>query len=382
MNLGDLFTTAKGKKPPEVIDTPGRDAVRLLQIEDLRPGAIARYCRHTDSEVLCEDGDIVIAWDGAHSGIVGSGLHGVCGSTLARLRPTTGITHTPFVVRYLESQLDNIRRNRTGATIPHVNGAHLRSIEIPLPPLPAQKRIAAILDAADALRAKRRESIEQLDWLVQATFLSMFGYACPSKTIADMLESGVLVLHKDGNHGSLYPRADDFGEEGIPFLSAKSVSDSGELVHAEVQFLNQSKARKLRLGWLKAGDVLLAHNASVGKTHLYRGNYPEALIGTSLTAFRPDPSRITSSFLYGALRAAAFQQQLHAVMGQTTRNQVPITAQRRLSLPMPPLDLQTRFASIVESIEHQKARLNAHLAELDTLFASLQSRAFNGELVA
>jgi type I restriction enzyme S subunit len=49
---------------------------------------------------------------------------------------------------------------------------------------------------------------------------------------------------------------------------------------------------------------------------------------------------------------------------------------------LPPLDLQARFASIVESIEQQKARLRAHLAELDTLFASLQSRAFNGELVA
>jgi type I restriction enzyme S subunit len=51
-------------------------------------------------------------------------------------------------------------------------------------------------------------------------------------------------------------------------------------------------------------------------------------------------------------------------------------------IPLPPLDLQARFASIVESIEHQKTRLKAHLAELDTLFASLQSRAFNGELVA
>jgi type I restriction enzyme S subunit len=53
-----------------------------------------------------------------------------------------------------------------------------------------------------------------------------------------------------------------------------------------------------------------------------------------------------------------------------------------LNLVIPPLGLQTRFASIVESIEQQKARLKAHLAELDTLFASLQSRAFNGELVA
>lgn len=53
-----------------------------------------------------------------------------------------------------------------------------------------------------------------------------------------------------------------------------------------------------------------------------------------------------------------------------------------LPITIPPLDLQTRFASIVESIEHQKTWLKAHLAELDALFSSLQSRAFNGELVA
>jgi type I restriction enzyme S subunit len=51
-----------------------------------------------------------------------------------------------------------------------------------------------------------------------------------------------------------------------------------------------------------------------------------------------------------------------------------------LSIPLPPLDLQRHFAAIVESVERQKTRMRAHLAELDLLFASLQSRAFNGEL--
>jgi type I restriction enzyme S subunit len=60
--------------------------------------------------------------------------------------------------------------------------------------------------------------------------------------------------------------------------------------------------------------------------------------------------------------------------------QLPIHNLRKVSLLVPPIDLQHRFATIVESVERQKTRLRTHLAELDTLFASLQSRAFNGEL--
>ncbi|MBE0643265.1 MAG: restriction endonuclease subunit S [Bacteroidetes bacterium] len=254
------------------------------------------------------------------------------------------------------------------------------ALNIPLPPLAEQKRIAGILDEADALRTKRRESIEQLDTLLQSTFLDMFGDIYQSATIGEMLSDGTLSSHKDGNHGSLYPRAHEFGEQGVPFLTAKCVSEHGDLLPEEVQFLHEEKAHALKIGWIKPGDVLLAHNASVGKTLLYRGQYNEALIGTSLTAFRPNREKLDPTYLLGALQEEQFQNQLFSMMSQTTRNQVPITAQRRLSIPLPPIELQRRFSFIVESIEDQRSKLRTHLAELDTLFSSLQHRAFNGEL--
>lgn len=269
---------------------------------------------------------------------------------------------------------------KRGMAQPFIGLGDARKVQIPLPPLAEQKRIAAILDAADVLRVKRRESLAQLDILLHSTFLKMFGDSDESVSIGEMLANGTLKSHKDGNHGSLYPRAQEFAEHGVPFLSAKSISDDGSLLPSEVQFLKEEKARTLKIGWIEDGDVLLAHNASVGKTFLYRGEYEKALIGTSLTAFRPNLEVLDPAYLLGALRSQGFQQQLFLNMGQTTRNQVPITAQRRLTIPIPPLNLQRRFAAIVKSVEQQKARMRAHLTELDTLFASLQSRAFNGEL--
>ena len=271
-------------------------------------------------------------------------------------------------------------RRAAGATVKNLNINLVKGVTVTLPPLEEQKRIAGILDAADILRAKRREALARLDDLLQSTFLDLFGDPENKSLISTMLEDGLLKLHKDGNHGSQYPRSNEFEESGIPFLSAKCISEDGNLIHDEVQFLNEQKARTLKIGWIEKGDVLLAHNASVGKTILYNGEFDEALIGTSLTAFRPDNEFIESAYLLGALRSNNFQRQLFANMGQTTRNQVPITAQRRLSFPIPPLDLQRSFAEIVTSVEEQKAKMRKHLEQLDDLFASLQQRAFRGDL--
>lgn len=294
------------------------------------------------------------------------------------------IPQVPLDPKYLLHSMlglaGEIERQGAGATVKGITQDKLSALKIPFPPLEEQKRIAAILDAADALRTKRRESLAQLDTLLQSTFLDMFGDCSGFVSIGELLANGSLKLHKDGNHGSLYPRADEFGEQGVPFLSAKCISEDGDLIPAEIQYLTEEKAHKLKIGWIEKGDVLLAHNASVGKTWLYKGEYKEALIGTSLTAFRPNPQTLNSGYLLGALRSQAFRQQLFSNMGQTTRNQVPITAQRRLTIPIPPLDLQYRFSAIAESVEQQKARLSGHLTELDTLFASLQHRAFNGDL--
>jgi type I restriction enzyme S subunit len=113
---------------------------------------------------------------------------------------------------------------------------------------------------------------------------------------------------------------------------------------------------------------------------LYDGRFGRALIGTSLTAFRPNQESLKPIFLAAALRAKDFQVQLERNMGQTTRNQVPITAQRELFLPTPPISLQQTFSTRIQAAEALKATHRTALAELDTLFASLQHRAFSGAL--
>src|SRR4051812_26422757 len=115
-------------------------------------------------------------------------------------------------------------------------------------------------------------------------------------TIEALLASGAITGHKDGNHGSQYPRVEEFGSVGVPFLTAKSLSD-GKIDIEGAPRLSDDRADALRLGFIQPGDVLLSHNATVGRVAVVPEFAGRVLIGTSLTYFRVNPSKISPRYL-------------------------------------------------------------------------------------
>jgi type I restriction enzyme S subunit len=180
-------------------------------------------------------------------------------------------------------------------------------------------------------------------------------------TIEALLESGAIVGHKDGNHGSQYPRVEEFGPVGVPFLTAKSLSD-GKIDIAGAPRLAEDRADALRFGFVQPGDVLLSHNATVGRVAVVPEFAGRMLIGTSLTYFRVDPEKISPRYLAAYFGGKAFQDELAAVMSHSTRNQVPITAQRRLRVVLPSLPVQRGIAHILGTLD-DKIELNRRMNE-------------------
>jgi type I restriction enzyme S subunit len=388
--LGEIFVIARGGSPRPIDDfiTDDPDGVNWVMISDAK----SKYITSTKKRIIKEGmkksrevqpGDFLLTNSMSFGRPYIMQTSGCIHDGWLVLSPRGEASHPDYFYHLLGSDVlySEFERRAAGATVKNLNIELVKGVEISLPPLAEQRRIAEVLDKAEALRAKRRAALAQLDSLTQSLFLDLFGDPkIPARTIGDMLKSGVLLLHKDGNHGSLYPRAEDFDEVGIPFISAKAISDNGLINNSLIEKLREEKAAKLRIGWILKGDVLLAHNASVGKVARYDGRFEKALIGTSLTAFRPNPEALDSLYLAAAFRSAKFQRELEKNMGQSTRNQVPITAQRELTINLPPLDLQREFARRVAAVEKLKTAQRAALAELDALFASLQHRAFRGEL--
>ena len=266
-----------------------------------------------------------------------------------------------------------------GGSLLRARPAQVFSIKIPLPPRAEQKRIAAILDAADALRAKRRETLAQLDTLLQSTFLDMFGDPVTNPMGWESMAFGDITAAKKLG---LVRSSKEFGWHfSIPYVRMDAVTADGQFVPERVQ-RTEANERERRKSSLKRGDFLFNTRNSkqlVGKVCVFPG--PDGwLFNNNLMRIRFNAG-VESVVIAMQFRFGRVQHELEKrKSGTTSVFAVYWKALKTLPVLVPPLPLQHRFAAIAASIEAQKTRHRAHLAELDTLFASLQSRAFTGDL--
>ena len=255
-----------------------------------------------------------------------------------------------------------------------LNKAKLKLLPVPLPPLVEQKRIVAILDAADALRAKRREGLAELDTLLQSTFLDMFGDPVTNPMgwhTSALREVGDVVT---GNTPSR-KRPEYYGKD-IEWIKSDNINHSSfVLTEAEEQLSVAGKAvaRTSPKGSILvtciAGSPSCIGNAAIADR--------EVAFNQQINAFLPG-ERIDLWFGFGVFWVG--KRLVQSASTNSMKGMVSKSAFSAISIPIPPTSLQNRFAAIAESVEQQKASQRAHLAELDTLFASLQSRAFRGDL--
>jgi type I restriction enzyme, S subunit len=181
------------------------------------------------------------------------------------------------------------------------------------------------------------------------------------KTIGELIEEHAILGHLDGNHGELYPRSHEFKSYGVPYIGANDFAE-GNVTFDRCKFVSADRAAQFRKGVARDGDVLFAHNATVGPVALLRTTVSFVILSTTATYFRCNPHKLSNEYLKAAFESQLFVKQYQAVMAQSTRFQVPITAQRKLSLPVPPLPEQHAIATAVSDV-------NALLDAVDRLIA-------------
>lgn len=257
-----------------------------------------------------------------------------------------------------------------GGSLLRARPAQVAKIKIPLPPLPEQRRIAAILDQADALRAKRREALAQLDSLTQSIFMEMFGDSgsFPTTTLESLCE-----LITDGTH-----QTPTYADTGTIFLSAKNVT-SGKIDWDNIKYIPESLHLELHRRLApKRNDILLAKNGTTGVAALVdRDCIFDVYV--SLALLRPRLS-VVPKYLLGAINSPICKKQFNESLKGIGVPNLHLKEIRATKVPAPPTDLQEEFAHRMSAVEHQRLACESSLVELDSLFASLQHRAFRGEL--
>jgi type I restriction enzyme, S subunit len=204
------------------------------------------------------------------------------------------------------------------------------------------------------------------------------------KHVRELVSLGAIIDIQDGNHGELYPRKDDFVTSGgVPYISAESVDQEVRIDRAPR--LKSSVAARLRIGFARPGDVILTHNATVGRVAVLPQDSQDVVLSTSTTYYRTDRRVLLPEYLALFMRSPFFQRQLFAVMEQTTRNQVPVTKQVELFLAVPTIEEQriivARATAMLGSADQQLNRLEQAAQRMERSVQSLLAKAFRGELV-
>ena len=263
-----------------------------------------------------------------------------------------------------------------GGSLLRARPAHVAKIAIPLPTLAEQRRIAEVLVRAEELRAKRRAAIAQLDSLTQSIFLDLFGNPAtnpkgwPIRRIGDLLESA--------SYGTSEKSA-AIGE--FPVLRMNNITRTGAMDLSDLKFMDL-EARDHDRYLVRAGDVLFNRTNSpelVGKTTIFRESKPMAYAGYLIrlrTNQENDPEYL-SAFLNTGYAKRMLRGMCKSIIGMANINAKEVQA---MKIPQTPLKLQREFARRVTAVEKLKTAHRASLAELDALFATLQHRAFRGEL--
>lgn len=370
ISLRDIVTISKGKK-----HTPNENGKnRYINIENLHNASNSLFTN--ESGLFVEENDLIIAWDGANAGKVGVGFSGVIGSTLARMKINNKKSNPRFLYWFLEFQNELIKSQRTGATIPHVNGEALKDLQIPLPPLTTQIRIAEILDAADALKRKDRELLKKYDELAQAIFIDMFGDPMKNEKGWEIYAIEEVTSFID-YRGKTPERSET---EEVPLITAKNVK-FGFYDFSEKDFVTLDKYNEIMTrGFPKVGDILFTTEGATLGNVCRIPDLPKFAIGQRLISMSGD--KVTSEYLHYILCSDFFQNQVYKYATGSAVKGIRSAVLKKLIIPVPKFEVQLKFTSAIQAIEMQIKNAAKATENSNNIFSTLIQRAYKGELVA
>lgn len=185
-------------------------------------------------------------------------------------------------------------------------------------------------------------------------------------TVQDLIDSGMLDIPLDGNHGELHPKVADYVASGVPFIMATDLSN-GKVDYGKCKYISEDTASTLRKGFAKSGDVLLTHKATLGRTAIVDGTFPYIILTPQVTYYRTLRG-INNRYLKYYFDSDVFQDTLVAWGNAgSTRLYLGITEQRKLPVVLPNEQTQGAIAEILGSLDDKIDLLIRQNATVESL---------------
>jgi type I restriction enzyme, S subunit len=386
--LGDVCDIVAGGTPSRSRSEYFNGAIPWVKIGDMLQGRITTTEEAVSAEGLANSsakllprGTVLISIFATIGRTAVLDIDAATNQAIAGVLPKPGAQVDRAYLRHcLDSTAAALLAQASGVAQININSSKLRAQPIPLPPLREQRRIAEVLDRAETLRAQRRQALAQLDALAESIFLDMFGEptANPKKwarvTLNELIESGP--------QNGLYKPSSDYGS-GTPILRIDAFYDGAVTKLDSLKRVRLSEAERQTFG-LAANDIVINRVNSpeyLGKSALIPPLPEPIVFESNMMRFRLKTDRVHPGYLVHFLQSGFIKSQIRTgskdAVNQSSINQQDV---KGFQVNVPPLDQQESFVHRIAKLEVLRAQQLRSMTELDALFASLQHRAFRGEL--
>jgi type I restriction enzyme, S subunit len=359
-------------KPSDWVD----EGLRIIRIQNLTDPnkPYNRTLKKVDKKYLVKKGDVLVSWSATIDIFLWNDDDALLNQHIFKVNFDKSKVEKSYFIFALKDTINDLSRMAHGSTMKHVVKGDFENHKIPLPTLSTQLHIASILTKAESLIAQRKESIRLLDEYLKSVFLEMFGDPVRNEKKYRIVEISEISTHiKDGPHVS--PK---YSENGIPILSTRNIRP-GKLIMDELKYVSEQTYTELTKRFKpQKFDVLITKGGTTGYAKVVDFDF-EFCIWVHLACVRLK-STVNPFYFEHAFNSDYCYFQAQKFTHGITNQDLGLTRIAKIKLLLPPIELQTKFAQIVEKTEALKAQYQQSLQELENLYGSLSQKAFKGEL--
>jgi type I restriction enzyme S subunit len=384
VKLEDFCKTSSGGTPSRKVVEYYDGDIPWVKSGDLRESIVTEVSEHItqlaiekSSAKIVPAGAILLAMYGATVGrMAWLGIDAATNQAVCSIIPDKSKAFPKYVYYALLSKVPHFLNEAVGGAQPNISQGLIRETEIPLPPLAEQKRIAAILDKADAIRRKRQQAIQLADDFLRAVFLDMFGDPVTNPKGFEVSRIEEISFRVTKGESPKW-QGFDYGSNGVRFITSENVL-WGKLDN-RVKYIPIEFHEKLKRSKIRDGDLLInLVGASVGRACLAFNNGLPANINQAVAVTTLNTERIFPKIALCQLLLPSVQRSLLGNVVDAARANISLKNIRDLQVIIPPIDLQRKFIQISNKFDF--ITIKKEQTDNMNLFQSLSQKAFRGEL--
>lgn len=351
---------------------------QLVRIRDVKRGySETYYSGNYPEEYILSEGDLLIGMDGEFNIARWKCSGALLNQRVCKLTTKVG-TNEEYLRFAMLKSLKEIEQRTAFVTVKHLSAKELNKLELDVPELTKQDKIADTLSRLERVIEARKEELEKLDELIKARFVEMFGDLANPECSWDKSKLIDVCTDKDdikcGPFGTQLNK-DEYIESGIAVWEIPQIN-AAFLINP-THFLTEEKAEQLKAYTIIPGDIAMSRKGNVGKCALFPDNYPEGIIHSDVLRIRVDRKRINPLFMMCQLHfSGSVTRQIELVSSGAIMAGVNVTKLKQIYVHVPPIELQNQFADFVHQVDKSKVAVQKALEKTQLLFDSLMQQYF------